>query len=329
MERVPRRGPGEALSTADPPAEPVVTARHRLEYWIARSFAAVVAALPWSAAYFLARRAGDLLHLVDGRHREIARENIRARYRLEDGSALSETEVRTMVRDVFRHFVSLGVEVVRLQPEMARRPIEEFLTFEGEESLREAAESGRGAIIVSCHLGNWEIIAAAGLGIGRTPTSVYRPLDNPLLDTWVRSLRGGTGAEVVPKSGAVRGLLRALRKGGIVAILVDQDARRHGIQVPFFGLPASTIPTPAELALRTGAAIIPGFAIRTGPGFRYHTWLEPEVTVRKDADHDQEVERITAELNVRLEAAIRRAPEQWLWLHRRWKSSPPEGDLET
>jgi KDO2-lipid IV(A) lauroyltransferase len=86
----------------------------------------------------------------------------------------------------------------------------------------------------------------------------------------------------------------------------------------------STVPTPAELALRTGAAIIPGFALRTGPGFRYRTWFERPLDVRYDApDHEAEVLRVTAELNARLEAAVRQAPEQWLWLHRRWKTRPP------
>lgn len=297
--------------------------RHRLEYAAARGFAGLVARLPEGVAYWCARRAGDLLHLVDRRHVRIGRENVRARYRREDGSAPDEREVRRIVRGVFRHLVSIGVEMVRLRRTVARRGIEGVVDLEDTRNLRDAMDRGKGAIVVSGHLGNWEIMAAAGMGIDVYPVSVYRPLDNPLLDAWVRSLRGSEGADVVEKQGAVRGLLKALRKGRLVAILVDQDPRRHGVFVPFFGTPASTIPTPAELALRTGAAIIPGFALRTGPGFRYRTWFEPALEVRPDADHDAEVLRVTAELNRRLEAAIRQAPEQWLWLHRRWKTRPP------
>lgn len=297
--------------------------RHRLEYVLARAFAGVVARVPEGLAYWCARRAGDLIHLVDGRHVRIGRGNVRAHYRHDDGSAPTEAEVRRIVRGSFRHLVAIGVEVVRLRRTVARRGIGGVVDLVDTHHMKAAMERGKGAIVVSGHLGNWEIMAAAGMGIGVYPVSVYRALDNPLLDAWIRSLRGVDGADVVEKHGAVRGLLKALRKGRLVAILVDQDARGHGVFAPFFGAPASTIPTPAELALRTGAAIIPGFALRTGPGFRYRTWFEPALEVREDADHDAEVLRITTELNRRLEAAIRQAPEQWLWLHRRWKTRPP------
>ena len=135
-------------------------------------------------------------------------------------------------------------------------------------------------------------------------------------------LRGEGGQNIVMKHGAVRGLLRVLRKGGVAAIQVDQDARGHGVFVPYFGAPASTVPTPAQLAFRTGAAIIPAFSLRTGPGFRYRLWFEEPIVADKDADGDEETIRIMTELNRRLEMAVRQDPAQWLWLHRRWKSTP-------
>ena len=109
----------------------------------------------------------------------------------------------------------------------------------------------------------------------------------------------------------------------MAVLLVDQDARRHGVFVPFLGAPASTIPTPAELALRTGAAIIPAFSERTGPGFRYVARFGPPVACAASGDHGADVLRITAEINRRLEDAVRAHPEQWLWAHRRWKTAPP------
>jgi len=300
------------------------TLRHRFEYGVVRVFAAVVARVPEGSAYFLARRAADLLHLIDVRHRRVGRDNIRARFLTADGEAQDERRVRRMTRDVFRHFVGIGVEMVRLERTLALRGVEGVVDLQDVDNLRDAMAKGKGAIIVSGHLGNWEIMAAAGMGVGVFPVSVYRALDNPLLDAWVRSLRGMAGADVLEKQGALRGLLRALRKGRLVALLVDQNAGRHGVFVPFFGAPVSTVPTPAELALRTGAAIIPGFALRTGPGFRYRTCFEPPLDVRYDAeDQAAEVLRVTAELNQRLEAAVRQAPEQWLWLHRRWKTKRP------
>ena len=106
-------------------------------------------------------------------------------------------------------------------------------------------------------------------------------------------------------------------------LLVDQDSGRHGVFAPFFGAPASTIPTPAELALRTGATILTGASVRVGPGFRYAGEFEPPVDVRDTGDHAADLLRITTEINARIEGVIRRAPEQWLWSHRRWKTKPP------
>jgi KDO2-lipid IV(A) lauroyltransferase len=108
----------------------------------------------------------------------------------------------------------------------------------------------------------------------------------------------------------------------MVVLLVDQDARRHGVFAPFFGAPASTIPTPAELALRTGATILTGASVRVGPGFRYAAAFEPPVPVEETADHDADLVRVMTEVNARIEAVVRRAPEQWLWTHRRWKTQP-------
>jgi len=154
-------------------------------------------------------------------------------------------------------------------------------------------------------------------------TTVYRPLDNPLLDAWVRRTRGDVGQTMIPKHGATRPLLKALRAGGMIVLLVDQDSGRHGVFAPFFGAPASTIPTPAELALRTGATILTGASVRVGPGFRYAGEFEPPVDVRDTGDHAADLLCITTEINARIEGVIRRAPEQWLWSHRRWKTKPP------
>ena len=124
-----------------------VRLRHRLEYVVARAFAAVVARVPEGLAYFLARRGGDLLHLVDRRHVRIGRENVRARYRSDDGSAPSEAEVRRIVRGTFRHLVSIGVEVVRLPRTVARRGIEGIVDLVDTENMRAAMDRGKGAIV--------------------------------------------------------------------------------------------------------------------------------------------------------------------------------------
>jgi KDO2-lipid IV(A) lauroyltransferase len=289
-----------------------VTLRHRVEYAALRAFAAAVRLLGVRAGSALARVLADVYRLCDVRHRRVAETNLRERL------GVAPDEARRIARESFRHLFVSAVEILHLDREVERRGIDDVLAIEGREHMEAARPGGRGAILVTAHL------AAAGRHHGWPFTTVYRPLDNPLLDRWVRESRAAHGQELVPKEGALRPLLRALRDGRFAVLLVDQDARRHGVMAPFLGRPASTIPTPAELALRTGAAIITATSERTGPGFRYAVRVGPPLELAPTGDHAADVLRITAAINARLEAAVRARPEQWLWAHRRWKTAPPE-----
>jgi KDO2-lipid IV(A) lauroyltransferase len=322
VEDAPRRGARIVEESAPGEPEKRPSLRHRVEYVALRGFAGLVSALPAAAAFFLARRVGDLVHLVAAGRRRIARSNLRERFRDADGRPLSETEVRRIARDSFRHLVVCAVEVIRLPRETKRRSLRDFVRLTGEDRLRDALARGKGAILATGHFGNWEVMGAMCREIGVPFTTVYRPLDNPLLDRWMRGTRADAGQTMVPKWGAMRPLMKALRGGGMIVLLVDQDARGHGVFAPFFGAPASTIPTPAELALRTGAALFTGGSIRAGPGFLYDAFFDEPVEVAETDDHAADLVRITSAVNARLESAVRRSPEQWLWSHRRWKTKP-------
>lgn len=295
-----------------------VTLRHRVEYAAIRAFAAAVRVLGVRGGSALASALSRLHCLVDRRHVRIAETNLRERLGVEQGAAAK------LARSSFRHLFLCAVEILHLEREIARRGLEDVISVEGGGHFDRALDGGRGAVFVTGHVGNWEVFARVAAARGIPVTTVYRPLDNPLLDRWVAGFRSAHGQRLLPKHGALRPLIRELREGRMVVLLVDQDARRHGILVPFLGRPASTLPTPAELALRTGAAIITGFALRTGPGFRHAARFDPPMDTSSTGDHEADVMRIMTEINARLAAAIRRAPEQWLWAHRRWKSSPPE-----
>jgi KDO2-lipid IV(A) lauroyltransferase len=303
--------------------EPSPSLRHRAEYVALRAFAGLVRLLGLSAGYLLARWAGSAIHAVDRRHRAVARVNLRERFRNADGSPLPKSEVRRIARDSFRHLVTCAVEILHLPREAQRRGLGQIVTLSGREHFDSAIAAGKGLIVATAHMGNWEVVGAMCRELGVPSTTVYRPLDNPLLDRWIRRTRASVGQSMVPKEGALRPLLKTLRGGGMVVLLVDQDARSHGVFAPFFGAPASTIPTPAELALRTGATILTGASVRTGPGFRYDLHFDPPVDVKDTGDHQADLVRITTEINARIERVVRRAPEQWLWSHRRWKTKPP------
>ena len=299
------------------------TLRHRIEFAALRAFAGAVSLLGLRFGYMLSRLLGSAIHAVDGRHRRVARDNLRRRYTDAEGRPLTEAQVRRVARDSFRHLVACAVEMIHFPREQRRRGISGIVDIRGAEHLRQGLAAGKGVVFVSAHMGNWEIAGAVCRELGAPFTTVYRPLDNPLLDAWVRRTRSEAGQTMVPKEGALKPLLRALRGGGTVVLLCDQDARSHGVFAPFFGVPASTIPTPAELALRTGATLLTAASVRRGPGFRYVVEFDAPVEVKATDDHAGDLVRITTEINRRMERFIRRAPEQWLWSHRRWKTSPP------
>lgn len=300
-------------------ARPRPTLRHRTEYVALRAFSALVSVAGFRVGAAVAGALVPLYCWADRRHFLVAAENIADRLGLEPAAA------RRMARASFRHLFLSAVEIMQLDREIERRGFDEVVAVENVEVMEAAVRAGAGVVLCTGHLGNWEAVARLAKVRGWKLTTIYRPLDNPLLDRWVGDYRGAHGQEMAPKRGALRFMLRALRGGGIGALLIDQDARRRGVMVPFLGRPASTVRTPAELALRTGAAIISVFTARTGPGFRHVVRFDPPLAVAPSGDREADVVRIMTELNRRLETALRRAPEQWLWAHRRWKSSPPAG----
>ncbi len=279
--------------------------------------------LPSPLAYRVGGAIGLLAFRVDRRHRTVAVENIRAAYE----GKLTEDEVRTLAREVFRNLGWTAVEICRLNritPQTAPR----YITMDGYDHVERVQAEGRGVIFVPIHSGCWEILPVSTALWGNPASSLGRPLDNPYLDFLLNRLRTRFGGEVVSKRNAVPELLKILRRGGGVGILIDQNvAREEGVFVEFFGRPACTTVTPALLALRTGAALLPAAAIREGKD-RHRVVVCPEVPPVRTGDLTRDLQVTTAALSRALEGIIRQHPEQWFWVHRRWKTQPlsPTGD---
>ncbi len=288
--------------------------RNAVEAGVARVLIAALAYSPRPAADWLGRACARLLDRAIPRLRRIATRNLSLAYP-ERGAAWRE---RT-VDGVFASIGRLLVAFARL-PRITKANAGQWIGYEGFEHYQRAKARGKGVLFATAHLGNWELSAYAHALLTEPMNVVVRPLDNPSIDDMVERRRALSGNRLLSKRDFARSILHALRKNEPVGILVDQNsAPDNGAFVPFFGTPACTNLTFAKLAARSGAAVIPGFAIWNERAGRYVLRFYPEVEMTGDAVED------TRRIQGAIEAAVRETPDQWLWIHRRWKTRP-EGE---
>lgn len=234
---------------------------------------------------------------------------------------LDEAERERIARGVFLHFGRVVGDFLRTKKRTLQEVQESMVEVEGLHHLDEARAKGKGAILVTGHFGNWERAAAYASVIGAPLHVVARDADDGQVNAMVADLRGSVGLQVLSRGSAIRGILTTLKQNGYVAILPDQNTDESF--VPFFGLPCGTVKGPAVIHYRTGAPIIPFYCIWLGPA-RYR--LEIHAPLVAEPGYE-EVEGMTRAVNRSIEEAIRRYPEQWLWLHDRWKAARRKGLL--
>ena len=230
---------------------------------------------------------------------------------------------RQTLRGVYR---SLGWQLAefcqmrRYTPQNTRL----FLRYQGLEHFEQAEARGRGVLIVTGHLGAWELSSYYHSVTGHPMSMVIRRLDNYRVDGFVNRIRCLHGNQVLHKDDFARGLLGAMRRGQSVGILMDTNMTPpQGVFVPFFGRPACTASGLARLAQKTGAAVLPGFLLWHGDEQKYVLHFYPEIEIRSTGDNEADAVENTARCTAAIEQVIRAYPEQWLWVHRRWKTRPP------
>jgi KDO2-lipid IV(A) lauroyltransferase len=292
----------------------VTLAPRNLLTLLLRGAVTLLRALPPRSVPALAWTGGTIWYLCDRRRRGRIRQNLKIAF----GPTLAPAARRRLARDVFRHMARIPLEVIWFD-RLATTPsqLERRCTFHG------AWEPGRGGVLYTGHLGAWEmLIRAAPLRLGRLVT-VVRRIRDPAIDAFVNRARG----EVVAKHGAFPELVRVVREGAWVFLAGDQNAGAAGPFIPFLGLPASTHVSPALLALREGVPLVLAVAVRR-PGSEMHFDLHLEA-VAEPAAHEptpEELHDLLTRLHARLEAWVREIPQQYNFLHRRWKDRPP-GEL--
>jgi KDO2-lipid IV(A) lauroyltransferase len=286
--------------------------RHRLEYLAVRLLIAIVHVMPDSVVRGCGGLIGLAVYTVDRAHRRIAYQNLAAAFPVR-----AAAERREIARAAFTHFGRLLLELLKfssLSPEQMAARVE----FDGTERARAAYAHGKGVVFVTGHFGYWELQALVHAVRLEPVTVLGRALDNPYLNRLLERIRESTGNTVIYRPGTIRRVLRTLQAGGGVAVLIDQHIiSRDAIYVDFFDRPAATTSAVAALALRTGAVVVPVFALPADTG-RYRMVYEPPIEPPR-AGSAEAVREFTQRCTDVLETYVRRYPELWLWMHRRWR----------
>jgi len=306
----------EAPSNAE--SSPRPSLRQFVEFALAWLFIHTLAVLPRPIARAAGVLVAKIAYISLGRLRRVGLRNLQLAF-----PEMPASERVHLLRLEYRNLGWLLAEFC-LMSGYTREYTEGFIRYEGLENYLAARDRGKGVLVLTGHLGAWELSSFYHSLAGYPMGMVIRRLDNPLVDRMVNRIRCRHGNRVLHKDDFARGLLAAMRAGETVGILMDTNMTPpQGLFVPFFGVPACTASGLARVALRTGAAVVPGFLLWEEAERRYVLHFYPEVALVDTGDTEADTAENTARFTAVLEEAIRRYPSQWLWMHRRWKTRPP------
>ncbi len=278
--------------------------------------------LPRRVALAVGKGLGAVARIVLPHLRRHAQANLQLAFPSLDNQARDQIE-----RGTFRNLGRALGEVTQF-PKLHRANIEAIVEYEGLENYQQAVAQGRGVILLTGHIGAWELSVFAHSIYGYPMSFLARRVDNPLVERLAETNRARFGNRSIDKKGSLREVLKTLKTGGVVGILADlNSAREEGVFVDFFGHPACTTAGVATLALRTGAVVLPGYILWDEAKQIHRLHFEPPVATINTGNPKDDVVTNTARYTKVLEAVIRRHPDQWLWIHRRWKTRP-EGEAE-
>ena len=293
------------------------TVQERIEFALVWPWIKILGLLPRPIARAIGITLGLTVYAVHGRLRRVGLRNLALAF-----PEMSDRERRRLLRG---EFISLGRQLaeVCLFPRYTRENISRTVVYDGFENYENAYKRGKGVLFLTGHLGAWELSAFAHSLNGHPLSIVMRSLDNPYIDAFLQSYRTMHGNRTVDKDDFVRGLLSAMRNGETVGILMDTNMTPpQGVFVDFFGIPACTASGLARIALRTAAAVVPGFTVWDAKLGKYILRFDPAVELIRTNDNEADIVANTAKFTKVIESVIRQYPDQWLWVHRRWKTRP-------
>jgi Kdo2-lipid IVA lauroyltransferase/acyltransferase len=292
--------------------------RFRLEYALAWCVVKTIGALPRSLARLVGVALAQFIRVLHGKLRRVGMRNLQL--------AFPEMPARERGKLVRKVFTSLGRQFaeVCLFPRYTAKNVSDAVIYDGFENFDRASQRGKGVLFLTGHLGGWELSAFAHSLYGHPLYFVMRPLDNPYLDELVRRYRTMHGNTPILKDDPVRELLRAMKQGSTVGILMDTNMTPpEGVFVDFFGIPACTASGLARIALRTDSAVVPGFTLWDPVLRKYRLRFDPALQLQRTGNNEEDILANTQLFTKVIEDFVRRYPDQWLWVHRRWKTRPP------
>ena len=292
--------------------------RFRLEYALVWCVVRSIGVLPRPLARAVGIGVGRVTYLLHGKLRRVGMRNL--------GMVFPENSTRERRKILRGVFTSLGRQLaeVCLFPRYTCENVSRVVIYDGYENFQQAAQRGKGVLFLTGHLGGWELSAFAHALYGHPLHFVMRPLDNPYLDRMVRDYRTMHGNIPILKDDPVRELLRAMKEGATVGILMDTNMMPpQGVFVNFFAIPACTPSGLARIALRTNAAVVPGFTVWDPALRKYRLRFDPALELVRSGDNEADILANTQLFTDVIEDFVRQYPDQWLWVHRRWKTRPP------
>ena len=285
--------------------------RFFFEYVLYRVLSATVRLLPRRWSLVLGSGLGRLCHGLFFKRRHLAEDNMHRAM-----PELDSRDIRTKVHEMFKHLGIVSMDLLNLKKLHAEPDISRYFEIDGLDQLRRAYDDGKGVLLVTAHLGFWEAGTIFLPKLGFPTAFIAKRMKNPRMDEFLMRTREMSGGEIIDARRGARRIVKALHEGKVVCVLPDQD-NRDGEVINFFGRPARTTTMVAQLALKTGAPIVHGFTLRT-PDNRYYNWIEKPISAESFTGPDAAT-RLTEHINRVIETAIRRQPEQWFWLHNRWR----------
>ena len=281
----------------------------------AKSIGFCVSRLPRPVTLVIGGWLGALVYYLASQQRELACEHLRCSLMLSN-----ERRVKAIAKQCFENLGKTAVEFMQF-PRLDRKRIQQYVTFEGTKHVEQALALGKGAIILTGHFGNWELLAASISTTIAPLTPFVRELRSPRLNALVSSYREKAGYATIDRDTGMRHALRCLKRNELLGIVADVDTVVSGVFVDFFGRHAYTPYSPVAIALKTGAAILPTFIIRQPDG-SHRAIIEPPLALKQTHAKEKDLVINTQKFTKIIESYIRRYPTQWIWMHRRWKTQP-------